>query len=641
METASMPLAMGYLKAIADADDTLRAELDIVIHNFGGGDGALEIVQRAILTDPAPDIVAFSVLGWNFDDFGRCARVFRDANPRGWVVFGGNHVSHQAQRTFGLHPAVDVIVNGEGELTFLDLLRARLAGVSKHDLGSIAGISFRDEAGAIVTTPDRERIRDLEIIPSPILTNTLALRDQHGRQNYDVVLLETNRGCPYKCSFCYWGGAIGQKMRQFSSERIAAELDVAGFYQIPEVVLCDSNFGMLREDEAFLDAFIKTREKHGFPRNFETSWAKNKGKVFYSIVRKMKAAEIASSFTLALQSLSSTALELMQRQNMKLNDWQDLAVWLRREGLDSYAEIIWGLPGETTESFLRGYDALAQHTSRIAIYPLLLMPNTTFSAESERFGFVRLRGARDDFDYVLSHHDMTLEDNKRMLRFVFWARVVAENQVLRYIFKPLQMLASVGQVEVLQSLDAFADEHADDPVSVALRTCRAEMVDHMDASRVTRGIQAFYLEPRIAEWLTAWWSAKIMPRVPGELRDFFVDLLDYDVLTRPIFQSKAGAAADARLPTTTIDGREYYVREGIALRHDIPAIWRALWRDERPPIAPAPRTETLYYAAGFATHVDNHEFVSRYVGKTKGELERSNARVIQPEPARATALRVI
>jgi radical SAM superfamily enzyme YgiQ (UPF0313 family) len=658
METASMPLAMAYLKAMADSVDVLRSEVDIVLYNFGGADGALDIIKRAILTEPRPDIVAFSVLGWNFDDFGRCAQAFRDVNPDGWVIFGGNHVSHQAERTFALHPAVDVIANGEGELTFLDLLHSRLAGVSRHELGGVPGISFRDRAGAIVTTADRERIRDLEIIPSPILTNTLSLRDASARPNYDVVLLETNRGCPYKCSFCYWGGAIGQKMRRFSPERIAAELDVVGFNQIPEVVLCDSNFGMLREDEQFLESFIKTREKHGFPRNFETSWAKNKGKIFYSIVRRMKQAEISSSFTLALQSLSSPALELMQRQNMKLNDWQDLAVWLRKEGLDSYAELIWGLPGETYDSFLHGYDALARHVSRIAIYPLLLMPNTRFSAESERFGFVRLRGGRDDFDYVLAHHDMPFEDNKRMHRFIFWARVVAENQILRYLWKPMQAWAGIGQVELLQSMDAWADEHADDEVSIELRACRAEMVDHMDGSRITRGLHYIHREPRIADWFKTWWAEKILPRVPADKLAFFADLLDYDLLTLPIYlpiyragDARSRAQHDAPLPTTTIDGRDYYVREGVPLRHDVPKIWRALWRDEQPTLVPEPRTETLYYATGFATHIENHEFVSRYVGRTAAEIEQARVRVAPPhartEPnesraaSRTHALRVL
>src|SRR5262245_65441106 len=100
--------------------------------------------------------------------------------------------------------------------------------------------------------------------------------------------METNRGCPYKCSFCYWGGAVGQRMRSFSRERIAAELDYFAFHGAPTIVLCDSNFGLLESDEEFTEDLIKTRERRGYPRALETSWAKNKSTRFHRIVKLLK-----------------------------------------------------------------------------------------------------------------------------------------------------------------------------------------------------------------------------------------------------------------------------------------------------------------------------------------------------------------
>lgn len=629
METESMPLAMAYLKAIADADDVLSREYDIRLFNFGGADGALDIVTRAVFgAEGPPDILAFSVLGWNFHDFGRVAELYKDVRPDGLVIFGGNHVTSQATRTFGIYPAVDVIVNGEGEMTFCDLLRNDLAGVSKHELHGVPGVSFKEPDGTIVTTEDRERLVDLDVIPSPMLSGTVSLRDENGKQRYDVVLMETNRGCPYKCSFCYWGGAIGQRLRKFSMDRIAAELDFVGYHQISDVVLCDSNFGMLKEDSEFIETLLKMREKHGFPRNFETSWAKNKNKTFYSIVRRMKQAGVRSSFTLALQSLSEPALELMQRKNMKLNDWQGLAEWLKEEQLESYAEIIWGLPGETYESFLDGYDRLSEYVSRIAVYPLLLMPNTTFSSEKERFGFVLLRGENDDFEYVLAHDQMSFEDNRRMHKFIFWARVVAENQILRYIWRPLRALAGIGQVELLQCLDAWTERQTSS-VAKGLLSARAEMVDNLDASRVTRGIHYFYLEPRIGQYLEKFWIDEILPRVSPEQSDFFLELLRYDVMTRPIYQPGGLRKPRARvqeedLETTVIHGEEYYVRPGVIIRYDVPRIVDALSVGESPSLDPEQRCENLYFRTGFATHIDNHEFVSRYTGRTRQEIERQH-----------------
>ncbi|MEO8699418.1 MAG: KedN5 family methylcobalamin-dependent radical SAM C-methyltransferase [Kofleriaceae bacterium] len=625
METESMPLASGYFKAMLDADAELSTELDVRIFNYSGGQSTLEMAQDLFLSDHGlPDVIAFSVFGWNFHPFGRLAEMFKQLQPEGWVIFGGTHVAKQGKRTFAMFPQVDIVVDGEGELTFMDLMRAYLAGVSCHALEDIAGITFKhDDHQTVITNVDRPRMNDLDIIPSPLLTGTLQLRHPDGRQKYDVVLLETNRGCPYTCSFCYWGGATGQKVRKFSTDRISAELEMAARAQIAEVVLCDSNFGMFKEDEEFVETIIKLREQHGFPRSFETSWAKNKSKSFYSIVERMKTVGLRSSFTLALQTLSDPALVLMKRKNMKVNDWRGLAAWLKQQGLACYSELIWGTPGETCESFLEGYAALSEHVSRIAVYPLLIMPNTDYSEKRDEHGFVLLRGERDDFEYVLANKTMSFEDNKRMHRFIFWARVVAENQIFRYIWGPLRLLEGIGQVEILQSMDEYFQRQTDG-VSKGLLSCRAEMVDNLDASRVTRGLHFFYLEDRLPQRLLEWFREEILSKIKEENRHFFEELFQYDLVTRPIYRPtnvRVRSKGDLDLPTVELDQETYYVRERFTFHYDIPSVVAKILAGDTFVLAPEKREITLHYRLGFANHIDNHEFVSRYVGLTREQIE--------------------
>jgi radical SAM superfamily enzyme YgiQ (UPF0313 family) len=625
METESMPLACGYLKAMVDADPVLSRELDVRIFNFSGADSTLAMAHRVFLgEDGAPDVLACSVFGWNYNAFGMLAETFKQLRPAGWVIFGGTHVAKQGRRTFSMFPQVDVVVDGEGELTFLDLMRALLCGTSRHGLDDVRGITFKHDDGRVVTTPERPRITDLDrVVPSPLLTGTLQLRYPDGRQKYDVVLLETNRGCPYTCSFCYWGGATGQKVRRFSTERIAAELELVGREQIAEVVLCDANFGIFKEDEEFVETLIRMSERYGFPRNFETSWAKNKSKTFYTIVERMKDAGLRSSFTLALQTLSDPALVLMKRKNMKLNDWRGLAAWLKAQGLTCYSELIWGTPGETCESFLDGYAALSEHVSRIAVYPLLIMPNTDYSEQRDQHGFVLLRGEHDDFEYVVANKTISFEDNRRMHRFIFWARVVAENQIFRYIWAPLRVLEGIGQVEVLQSLDRWFDAQTD-AVSLGLLACRSEMVDNLDASRVTAGLHYFYLAAGLPEKLLAWWREAILTRVKAENRQFLDELFQYDLATRPIYRPaslRTHAGSDLDLDTAQLHQTTYYVRRGLVFHYDIPALTARLLAGEPVAFAPSRREVALYYREGFATHIDNHEFVSRYVGRTHAQIE--------------------
>ncbi|HEU0037029.1 MAG TPA: KedN5 family methylcobalamin-dependent radical SAM C-methyltransferase [Kofleriaceae bacterium] len=628
METESMPLASGYFKALVDADPVLSSELDIQIFNFSGGHSTLEMAQTLFLGDHGmPDVVAFSVFGWNYNPFGKLAEMFKQLRPDGWAIFGGTHVAKQGTRTFAMYPQVDVVVDGEGELTFLDLMRALLAGTSRHGLDDILGITFKRDDGTVVTNAERPRMMDLDIIPSPLLTGTLKLRHPDGRQKYDVVLLETNRGCPYTCSFCYWGGATGQKVRKFSTDRIAAELELAGREGIAEVVLCDSNFGMFKEDEEFVETVIKMREKYGFPRSFETSWAKNKSKTFFSIVERMKSVGLRSSFTLALQTLSDPALVLMKRKNMKVNDWRELAAWLKQQGLACYSELIWGTPGETCESFLEGYAALSEHVSRIAVYPLLIMPNTDYSESRKEHGFVLLRGDKDDFEYVIANKTMSYEDNKRMHRFIFWARVVAENQIFRYIWGPLRLLEGIGQVEVLQSLDSWFSTQTDG-ISRGLLACRAEMVDNLDASRVTRGIHYFYLEDQLPQKLLQWWRDEILSKVKEENRHFFEQLFQYDLVTRPVYRPsnvRVRSKGDLDLETVEINQETFYVRRGFTFDYDIPTQVSRILAGEPHNLARSEREVTLYYRQGFATHIDNHEFVSRYVGLTRAQIDAEHA----------------
>jgi hypothetical protein len=70
------------------------------------------------------------------------------------------------------------------------------------------------------------------------------------------------------------------------------------------VVLCDANFGTLRQDVEFVEDLLEIRKEYGYPFALETSWAKNKSKIFYEIVSMMAKSEMRSSFTLALQTLA-------------------------------------------------------------------------------------------------------------------------------------------------------------------------------------------------------------------------------------------------------------------------------------------------------------------------------------------------
>lgn len=618
----SMPLAAGYLASTALADSEIRDRVDIRIANFRGGVGVREMADQ-LFGDGVPDIIGFSVLGWNFRSFGVLAEAFRQLNPHGWVVFGGTHVAHQAERVFRMFPNVDVVVNGEGELTFRDLLRAYLDGRDVRDLTGIEDVSFSSSAGRVVTNPARDRIMDLDVIPSPVLSGAIDLTLPGGGFRYDVALMETNRGCPYKCAFCFWGGAVGQKVREFSRGRLRRELEVYGSLKVHTIVLCDANFGMLQSDRQFVEDLIEVREEFGYPLALETSWAKNKSRVFYDIVQRMKQAGLRSSFTLALQSLNDDALGTMRRRNMKVNEWEDLVSWLNDEGMDCYAELIWGAPGETPESFFEGYDRLAKHMSRIAVYPVLLLPNTDYSEKKAEYGISTVRGDHDDFEYVLSHDTMTFAQNQDMHRFLFWTRTIAENAILRHCLVAAMELAHIRQSEALRDLDDWM-RHSTDPAAVPLQQAMSEYLGSYEAAG--RALKYLRTQPDALVLLERWWS-DLVDRHRHELSDDVVSVLlecfRYDMLTQPLLCRDAGVDGE-NLDVIERDGIAYYVRRDVPLRYDVPGIVRQLRGDITPDLGPSPAIVTLYYRIGFESFVSstNHEETMHYLGVTASEAAK-------------------
>jgi radical SAM C-methyltransferase len=601
----SMPLAAGYLKAVLEADPSISSEVDVRIYNLRGGWSITEMA-RNIFSDGTPDILAFSVLGWNYRNFACLADLHKQLKPNGRTVFGGNHVSHQAKKVFRECPEVDIVINGEGEFTFRELVTSILGNAEEPDLNSVPGLSFRAPDGSHVTTAERDRIDDLDVIPSPFLTGAIPLLDRNGNFPYEFALMETNRGCPYKCSFCYWGGAVGQRVRSFSRERLAEELDLFGFHQVPTVFLCDANFGMLEADEEFTEDLLRANEKYGFPVSLEANWAKNKSKRFHRIVRVLKERGFKSSFTLALQTLSDEALGDMQRRNMKLNQWEELADWLAEEGMEAFVELIWGAPGETTDSFIAGYDKLAEKVPRIAVYPLLLLPNTAYSNQRELHGFVTVRGQADDFEYVLANRSSTLTENFRMQRFMYLARILGENQFFKHLWHPARLLAGMSQSEVIQSLLDWI-EAADHPSVTSFRDSFPVIAE---SPAVARGHRMLYNDTALDQEIERWWNEQVVPKFPAEWTEFGRHIYAFARWSRPVYQPPGEP-----LPSGWREDAGEYASRPVHFPSPIAQGLEELASGRLTPPEPDAVTYEFRSLVGFYQHLDNHETGAHYFAR--------------------------
>jgi radical SAM superfamily enzyme YgiQ (UPF0313 family) len=174
----------------------------------------------------------FSHYLWSSAENLAMSAKLKAADPSCITIHGGPNVpKYEAdlETYFRTHPHVDIAVRGEGEVTAAETLAALMEGMARGrvDLGvleSVQGLAFR-LGDRLVRTADRPRIENLDEIPSPYLTG---LFDGFGAASVSSAVIETNRGCPYGCTFCDWGSATTQRIRKFSPERVSEEFEWCG-----------------------------------------------------------------------------------------------------------------------------------------------------------------------------------------------------------------------------------------------------------------------------------------------------------------------------------------------------------------------------------------------------------------------------
>jgi radical SAM superfamily enzyme YgiQ (UPF0313 family) len=169
-----------------------------------------------------PDIAAFSVQCTTYPPAVQIAGRLKELKPGLKIVFGGHKAAFVDEATLTRFPFVDVIVRGEGEITFPELIRA-LDG--RNGLDRIAGITFRNGSG-VARTPDRELIEDLDLLPLSdygFVASPSVYRDACELQR-SIAILEVGRGCPHRCIYCSQSLIWKRRTRTFSVERLIREM---------------------------------------------------------------------------------------------------------------------------------------------------------------------------------------------------------------------------------------------------------------------------------------------------------------------------------------------------------------------------------------------------------------------------------
>ena len=300
-------------------------------------------------------VFLFSNYIWSHQENLKLSARVKQAGAGNLTIHGGpDSPKYQAdvEAYFREYPHIDVVVHGEAEVTLCHLLEALADSfgdgpLDLSPLKHVPGLSFRD-GDRVVRTAPRGQVMDLDTLPSPYLDGTFELYEKAPPAS---ATLETNRGCPYGCTFCDWGSATASKVRKFSLERVYAELEWCARNEVNSIFLADANFGMFERDAQIAEKVAELKTRYGYPRVFTTNYAKNKVKYLRRIVSSLIEADILTEGLLSLQSMDSHTLEAIDRSNIKTEKYDELAREFRNAGLPLFVDIMMGLPGSTRASF--------------------------------------------------------------------------------------------------------------------------------------------------------------------------------------------------------------------------------------------------------------------------------------------------
>jgi len=344
------------------------------------------------LVQQLPAVLCFSNYSWNFELSYKFATLAKLRDPSVVTVFGGpNFPSDPDEKVDFLRkrPNIDFYIELEGELGFVDLM-TKLTDYGldfkklKNQREQILNTSYLDKDELIIGAI--ERIHDINVIPSPYLTGLL---DEY----FDlplVPMMETTRGCPFRCTFCADGIESKNRVFRYDSQRTYDELHyiASKVKNIDELIITDLNFAMYKQDLDTAQSIAEIQKLYNYPTLFSASAGKNMPK------RTIEVSEIIQGWTLgaSIQSTDPQVLADIRRSNISSSAYRELIDHGNSmPNSKTHSEIILGLPGDTKEKHFESLRfGIDNEVNSIRMFQAMLLEGTEMANQDSRkkFGLV-------------------------------------------------------------------------------------------------------------------------------------------------------------------------------------------------------------------------------------------------------------
>jgi len=440
--------------------------------HFGDGPGSLEWLapiyrNTDVATAIRPyenqriDVLGLSCYIWNWDLQQRIARQVKARNPDCVIIAGGPHPDYKDPNFFVDHPYIDAVAVKDGEITFANILRRVTNGM--RDFSEVRGLYLPNPGEKHVFTGPAEVPMKFEY--SPYIEQS-GYYEQLSRQHEGKLsaVWETNRGCPYTCSYCDWGSNTMSKLRLFDMARVQEEIEWIARMNIWLVFLTDANLGILARDTEVADLICHAREQYGYPKYLAYSNAKNNPDRSVAISRKLHASGLMMQYDLSIQHTDREVLAATARSNISPDKQIAVANELRKDGVPIEVQLIVGIPGDTYEKWKGCLTDLMERgvDGTYLTFPYQLLPNapaanpdflekwavgtidryamTTSSRKGERLDPEKVTRAK----YVVESSTYSRADWVKMQTFSAFVKALHTSSLTQQIARYLRLTHGIG-----------------------------------------------------------------------------------------------------------------------------------------------------------------------------------------------------
>ena len=459
LATEAFPLNVGFIasyckKLFGDA-------VEITLFKY------IEDIDKAVNESP-PDILGLSNYCWSHSVSYEIFKMCKKSNPNVVTVWGGPNfpIDFPSQKKFmKQYPEVDVYVPTEGETGFSNIVSLILKSASLENVSEtiqknpIEGCISRDDNGEIHYSIPTIRISSLNEIPSPY-QNGMMDKFFDGKL---TPMLQTNRGCPFHCTFCTDGRDETNKVNHFSIERVQSDIEYIAEHtpkNTHSLHISDLNFGMYPRDLEICESLAKIQQKFNYPKYIKCTTGKNQKDKIINAIKKLNNS---LRVTMSVQSLDPDVLHNIRRDNISVDHMLALYPALKEANLQTTSEVILGLPGETFENHIQTLrDLVKARMDEIVVHTCMLLDGSEMGLPEERKkwemktkfrvlqrDFAELSNGKKVIEYeevVVGSKTMTFEEyiELRVLAFI----IFVTNQGI--VFDAIQKLLREQEIDVFE-----------------------------------------------------------------------------------------------------------------------------------------------------------------------------------------------